>query len=1021
MRSPALRIVTAAATVLLAVAGATAPVAAQTPDAAPRRLTATPLLPGERTAGVQAPSSRLVRSDADLLARTDSEAVPVLLKLDHDPLAIYAGGIADLPATSPAVTGRALTPGLASSSPYARALRDREDRVASDIAAAVPSARVVGALRIVYGGLVATVPADRARGLLAVPGVAAVQRDALRQPVPLVATPGSEPGGAPGAAGAGEVIATLDTHGRPVLDRYASIPWLPDPDAADGEGPAPERAGALAGATERVAPGARTVGYRVCGVMGCFSSDAAAAVEASILDGVDVLTHGLDRSDDARDDALQLALLGAHAAGAVVVAPSRSTGRPAPWVVPGGPGGPTAAAAQAGAAAVLREQHPEWTTAQVGSALRAITDSDGWRAPGLVLDESVRRFAELGGDPAQALHLNTPSIDASLARGPVTTRRTVTNVSDEPVTYRVEGAAPDGASVVVEPRRFTVGRGVTKELALTFTSDGLVGRQTGEVRLVAEDRPTLRLPVSLAAEPGQVTVSSECDSAGVGMAEAATCRVTATNRGPGATSVSGTTRVDARLRVEAAGAPAAVAGADLVTLPPTTLPGRAGGPPQLVPSPSDRYVGLDGLGIAPVPIGDDEALEVDLDRPFTFNGTSYDRIGVSSDGYLRAGGVAGPTDLVCCPGSGGRTPTGDVIAPFWTDLTGEGAPGVLLATVTDGTRSWVVVEWRLDAVGSGDRKVFQVWLGQGPEQEVTLAYPTGDLPDGTGLSSPLAIGATTGAPDPEGLRTGRAPAAGDDGASADVLVLPAEPRAARSVTYTVEVVGYAGGNGALRSALRAAGTPAATADITNVVVSGPAPGEVEALVDSTVARILGEGVAPDRRADWSDRIRAGTLTREGLARELAADPAWLGRLVEARYREITGSPPDAADLAHWVSELEAATPDHELVAELVGSTAFWDGVDRELDTFVDEAFATVVGRPPEPEGRTYWVDRLSEGLSRAAMAAAIASQDEVQQRRVTELSRLLLDHDPTPAERREWAAELRTGSVVDVSARILLA
>ena len=54
-------------------------------------------------------TSRLAETDRTLLGRRDTAPVPVLVKLDHDPVATYAGGVAGYAATSPAWTGRKLT------------------------------------------------------------------------------------------------------------------------------------------------------------------------------------------------------------------------------------------------------------------------------------------------------------------------------------------------------------------------------------------------------------------------------------------------------------------------------------------------------------------------------------------------------------------------------------------------------------------------------------------------------------------------------------------------------------------------------------------------------------------------------------------------------------------------------------------------------------------------------------------------------------------------------------------------
>src|SRR5262245_18093945 len=76
-------------------------------EASAGRFRATPLTPTERVSASK--TSRVARSDQALLRRTDTAAVPVVLKLNHDALATYGGDVAVYPATSPAVTGRPLS------------------------------------------------------------------------------------------------------------------------------------------------------------------------------------------------------------------------------------------------------------------------------------------------------------------------------------------------------------------------------------------------------------------------------------------------------------------------------------------------------------------------------------------------------------------------------------------------------------------------------------------------------------------------------------------------------------------------------------------------------------------------------------------------------------------------------------------------------------------------------------------------------------------------------------------------
>jgi uncharacterized repeat protein (TIGR01451 family) len=91
------------------------------------------------------------------------------------------------------------------------------------------------------------------------------------------------------------------------------------------------------GISAGIAPHARLAVYKVCGRAGCYDSDAIAAIEQAIADGVDVLSLAFAGGADPFNDPLSLALLGAHEAGVFVAAPAGNSGagsllgRREPW------------------------------------------------------------------------------------------------------------------------------------------------------------------------------------------------------------------------------------------------------------------------------------------------------------------------------------------------------------------------------------------------------------------------------------------------------------------------------------------------------------------------------------------------------------------------------------------------------------------------------------------------------------------------------------------------------------------
>lgn len=192
----------------------------------------------------------------------------------------------------------------------------------------------------------------------------------------------------------------------------------------------------------------------------------------------------------------------------------------------------------AGAAALLRALHPDWTPGQVQSALMTTaldstmrkedgsTPADAFdmgagrvdlsvagRA-GLLLDEDRTAFdaadPAAGGDPSR---LNLPSLASGDCAGTCTWVRTVTSALGTTATWDVAATAPSGLTVSVKPKRVTLAPGESADITVTADATRAAAGSWvfGALRLSERkgQAPAVHLPMAVLPGGAPVPVSVE--------------------------------------------------------------------------------------------------------------------------------------------------------------------------------------------------------------------------------------------------------------------------------------------------------------------------------------------------------------------------------------------------------------------------------------------------------------------------------------------------------------------------------
>ncbi|MCW6005780.1 S8 family serine peptidase [Micromonospora sp. CPCC 205371] len=481
----------------------------------------------------------------------------------------------------------------------------------------------------------------------------------------------------------------------------------------------------------------------------------------------------------------------------------------------------------AGSAVLLKALNPGWSPGQIKSAMMTTafqdvvkedltTPADPFdygsgrvdlkkaQKPGLTFDESAARMLALGNDPINAVHLNLPSVNAPTMPGRLTTVRTAKNVTGGNQTYRVHVKSPAGSKITVTPSVFTLGAGKSKDLTITISSTKASGQQFGQVVLdpVQANLPTLHLPVAFVPQQGDVKLTSDCAPAQITLLGTAECTITATNETFGDAVADLETTVDQNLKVSGVEG-ATAAGARRVVKNDVPLAGAKPGVPSLAPGTVAGYLPLADFGVTPTPVGDEDILNFNV-PPFVYGGQTYTRIGIDSNGYAVVGGGTSE-DNNCCELTQIPDPArpNNILAPFWTDLSGESDQGILATVLSDGVNRWLVVEWQVDVWGTDSNRHFQIWIGLGGEEDIVFAYDPDALPAAPGTQELIVGAENINGSGGEQLPAGTLP-------TEDLRVTSSPPTAGASVSYVVQVTGVGLGKGVITTEMTATTVPGVT-------------------------------------------------------------------------------------------------------------------------------------------------------------------------------------------------------------------
>ena len=410
----------------------------------------------------------------------------------------------------------------------------------------------------------------------------------------------------------------------------------------------------------------------------------------------------------------------------------------------------------AGSAALIKAMHPDWTPGQIKSALMMTANGNHFKEdgvtpadpfddgsglvdlsvagnPGLTISDTTANFMALQDELWNA---NYPSLYVPNMPGQITVQRTVHSENLRNAIWNTDVDSPADMMVIVPPT-LTVPAGGDVTFDITVDARYV---PNGEVRhailYLTLGSKSLRFPITIVRGQPPVILDMSCLPDTITVGQITDCTITIANTGFEDAYVTLEDKVPRELEL----IEGSVDGADQVNKRlisfKGTMDGANSAEVRLTAGELFSYTPLSTFGFTaagcPSNCDDGGLLVTGLD--INYMGHHYTEAIWSVNGTLELGTSSGLTASFGNQSLPGTAIPNNVLAPWWTDLNLGIGGDWYIGALSDGERTWDVLEWENAPRFSDPSSTFsfQIWLERGTDH-ITFAYGpfTGDTLDGT--------------------------------------------------------------------------------------------------------------------------------------------------------------------------------------------------------------------------------------------------------------------------------------------------